>query len=96
MRPDHTDQPPAPTEVPDPWHRPTDDTSERAQFILGALSLAIWLIVAFGLATIFGVTQEDDTPHIMTAGGIAFMCAALPWVYYPRLIERLKRRRGTQ
>ena len=66
------------------------DARDRAQFILGAISLIIWLIVAFTLAIMWYV-DEYTAPPILKAGGIALVIAALPWLAYPALVRRLTR-----
>ena len=54
--------------------------------ILGAVSLVIWFIVAFGLSVPWYI--DDDTPQpILMAGGLAFMIAAVPWLAYPRVVR---------
>ena len=63
--------------------------------ILGAVSLVLWFVVAFGLAITWYV--DDNTPQpIFMAGGIALMVAALPWLAYKPLVRRLRTRRGIQ
>jgi ABC-type dipeptide/oligopeptide/nickel transport system permease component len=62
----------------------------RAQFILGAISLIIWFIVAFTLGVLWYI-DEDTAQPILMAGGIALMIAAIPWLWYPRLVRRLSR-----
>jgi hypothetical protein len=60
--------------------------------ILGAVSLVIWFIVAFGLGVKWFI--DEDTPQpILMAGGIALAVAALPWLAYPWLVRRLRTRR---
>jgi hypothetical protein len=62
--------------------------------ILGAISLVIWLVVAFGLGVVWYI--DEDTPQpILMAGGIALMVAGLPWLGYQWLVRRLMRRRDT-
>jgi hypothetical protein len=69
------------------------DARDRAQFILGAISLVIWFAVAFTLGVRWFV--DDSTPQpILMAGGIALMIAALPWLAYAPLVRMLMRRRG--
>jgi hypothetical protein len=61
--------------------------------ILGAVSLVIWFIVAFGLGVAWFV--DDNTPQpIFMAGGIALIVAAVPWLAYGWLVRRLMTRRG--
>ena len=67
------------------------DVRVRAQFILGAISLVIWFVVAFGLSIPWYI-DEDTAQPILMAGGIAFMVCALPWLAYPWLVRRLQRR----
>jgi hypothetical protein len=62
--------------------------------ILGAISLVVWFVVAFGLSVPWFI--DEDTPQpILMAGGIALAVAALPWLAYPWLVRRLTRRRDT-
>jgi peptidoglycan/LPS O-acetylase OafA/YrhL len=63
---------------------------ERAEVILGLISLVLWLVLAFGLAIAFGATDEDHPQPIMMGGGIAFIIAALPWLSYRWLVRRLR------
>ena len=66
------------------------DVRVRAQFILGAISLVIWFVVAFGLSIPWYI--DDDTAQpILMAGGIAFAICAVPWLAYPWLVRRLSR-----
>ena len=67
------------------------EARERAQMLLGAVSLVIWLGVAFGLAIAWQV-DENHPRQIMLAGGIAVPLAALPWLGYRRLVEALRGR----
>jgi hypothetical protein len=69
------------------------EARERAQMILGAVSLVIWFIVAFALGVRWYV-DEDTAPPILAAGGIALVIAALPWLAYGPLVRRLRKRRG--
>lgn len=62
----------------------TADGRTRAQFVLGAVSLVIWFIVAFTLGVLWFIDENTAQPILM-AGGIALMIAAIPWVLYPRL-----------
>ena len=66
------------------------DARDRAQFILGAISLVIWLVVAFTLAVTWYI-DEYTAPPILKAGGIALIIAALPWLAYKPLVRRLSR-----
>ena len=66
------------------------DARDRAQFILGAISLVIWLIVAFTLG-VWWYVDEDTAQPILAAGGIAFMICAIPWLFYPRLVRKFTR-----
>lgn len=68
----------------------TAEARDKAQFILGAVSLVIWFIVAFALGVRWYI-DEDTAQPILMAGGIAFMIAALPWLAYPLLAKRLSR-----
>lgn len=67
------------------------EAREFAQMVLGAVSLIIWFAVAFGLAIAWQVT-EDHPRQILTAGGIALVLAALPWLAYRPLVSRLRQR----
>ena len=72
---------------------PLDEARDRAQMILGAISLVIWLIVAFALGVVWYI--DEDTPQpILMAGGIALLIAALPWLAYRPLVRRLRRTRS--
>jgi membrane protein YdbS with pleckstrin-like domain len=74
---------------------PLDEARDRAQMILGAISLVIWLIVAFALGVVWYI--DEDTPQpILMAGGIALMVAALPWLAYRPLLRRLLRKKAEQ
>ncbi len=64
------------------------EARDRAQAILGALSLVIWFVVAFGLSIPWYIDDETAQPILM-AGGIALAVAALPWLLYPWLVRRL-------
>lgn len=66
------------------------DARDRAQFILGAISLVIWFVVAFTLGVRWYV-DEDTAQPILAAGGIAFMVCAIPWLAYPALVRKLSR-----
>jgi hypothetical protein len=66
------------------------EARERAQMILGAISLVIWFAVAFALAVRWFVNEYSARPILM-AGGIAFLVAALPWLAYRPLVRRLLR-----
>jgi high-affinity Fe2+/Pb2+ permease len=73
----------------------TAEARDRAQMILGAVSLVVWFGVAFGLAIRWYV--DDNTPQpIFMAGGIALLVAAMPWLAYGWLVRRLTKRRGIQ
>ena len=65
----------------------TAEARDKAQFILGAVSLVIWFIVAFTLGVRWYI-DEDTAQPILMAGGIAFMICALPWLAYPWLVRR--------
>jgi membrane protein YdbS with pleckstrin-like domain len=62
----------------------------RAQFLLGAVSLVIWFIVAFTLG-VWWYVDEDTAQPILMAGGIALAVAAIPWLWYRPLVRRLSR-----
>jgi hypothetical protein len=66
------------------------DARDRAQWILGAVSLVIWLVLAFALAIAWFVDEYTAVPIFM-AGGVAFAVAALPWLVYKPLVRRLRR-----
>jgi len=68
----------------------TASARDRAQFILGAVSLVIWFGVAFTLGVRWYV-DENTAPPILMAGGIALLVAALPWLAYRPLARRLSR-----
>jgi hypothetical protein len=61
---------------------------DKAQFLLGAVSLVIWFIVAFTLG-VWWYVDEDTAQPILLAGGVAFMICAIPWLAYPWLVRRL-------
>jgi membrane protein YdbS with pleckstrin-like domain len=67
-----------------------DEPTIRAQFILGAVSLVIWFVVAFALGVTWYI-DEDTAQPILMAGGIALMIAAVPWLWYRPLVKRLSR-----
>ena len=69
--------------------RVESEARDRAQFILGAISLVIWFIVAFTLAVRWFIDEYTAQPILM-AGGIAFAIAALPWLAYRPLVRRLR------
>jgi hypothetical protein len=72
------------------------EARERAQLILGFVSLLIWFAVAYGLSVPLYMATHTQRSIIM-AGGLALLVAALPWLGYGRLVERLtKTRRGTR
>jgi hypothetical protein len=75
--------------------RVESEARDKAQFILGAVSLAIWFVLAFALAIRWFVDEYTALPIFM-AGGVAFVVAALPWLAYGRLTRRLMRRRDTR
>ena len=66
------------------------EARDRAQFILGAISLVIWFAVAFTLGVRWYIDEYTAQPILM-AGGIAFMVCAVPWLAYPWLVRRLSR-----
>ncbi len=70
--------------------RTHQDAAERAQLLLGAVSLVLWFAVAFGLAVTW-VLQGASDSRIILAGMIALAVAAVPWLAYRRLVERLAR-----
>jgi hypothetical protein len=67
------------------------EARDKAQWILGALSLVIWFVAAFALAVRWFV-DEYTAPPIFMAGGVAFLVAALPWLAYRPLTRRLRAR----
>jgi hypothetical protein len=64
------------------------EARERAQTVLGAVSLVIWFAVAFTLGVRWYVDQYT-APPILLAGAIALIVAALPWLAYRPLVSRL-------
>jgi hypothetical protein len=64
------------------------EARDRAQFILGAISLVIWFVVAFALGVKWFIDENTAQPILM-AGGIALMVAAIPWLAYKPLVRRL-------
>jgi hypothetical protein len=70
--------------------RTRQEASERAQLILGAVSLVIWFAVAFSLAVSWVLQGAPDT-RIILAGFIALGVAAVPWLAYWPLVNRLTR-----
>jgi protein-S-isoprenylcysteine O-methyltransferase Ste14 len=71
--------------------RKESEARDRAQFILGAVSLVIWFVVAFTLGVKWFV-DENTAPPILIAGTIALVVAALPWLSYRWLVRRLRQR----
>ena len=69
--------------------RKESEARDRAQFILGAISLVIWFAVAFTLGVRWFIDEYTAQPILM-AGGIALAVAAVPWVAYPWLVRRLR------
>ncbi len=67
------------------------EARDRAQLILGAVSLVIWFAVAFGLAVPWVMAGEPDT-RIILAGTIGLAAAAVPWLAYRPLVRRLTAR----
>ena len=74
--------------------RTTAEARERAQLILGAVSLVIWFVVAFTLGVRWFIDEYTAQPILM-AGAIALVIAAIPWLAYRPLVGRLTKRRGT-
>ena len=70
--------------------RTPQEAAERAQMILGAVSLVIWFAVAFGLAVPW-LLQGAPESRIILAGFIALGVAAVPWLAYRPLVKRLTR-----
>jgi hypothetical protein len=68
--------------------RTRQEAAERAQLILGAVSLVVWFAVAFTLAVNWLLGGAPDT-RIILAGFIALGVAAIPWLAYRRLVRRL-------
>jgi hypothetical protein len=66
------------------------EARDRAQWILGGISLLIWFVVAFALSIAWFV-DEYTAPPILRAGGIALLIAAIPWLAYRPLVRRLRR-----
>lgn len=71
------------------------EARDRAQFLLGAISLVIWFILAFALAIRWFIDEYTPQPIFM-AGGVAFIVAALPWVAYRPLVRHFMTRRDTR
>ncbi len=69
------------------------EARDRAQMILGAISLIIWFVVAFALGVKWFIDENTPQPILM-AGGIALVVAAVPWLAYRPLVGRFMRRRG--
>jgi len=69
--------------------RKESEARDRAQIILGAISLVIWFIVAFTLSVRWFIDEYTAQPILM-AGGVAFIVAALPWLAYRWLVRRLR------
>jgi hypothetical protein len=67
------------------------EARDRAQFVLGGISLVIWFVVAFTLSVQWFVDRYTGQP-LLLAGGVAFLVAALPWLAYPALTRRFTRR----
>jgi len=70
--------------------RTRQEASERAQLILGAVSLVVWFVVAFALGVTW-LLQGAAEARIIVAGFIALGVAALPWLAYRPLVDRLLR-----
>jgi hypothetical protein len=68
--------------------RNASEARDKAQFILGGVSLVIWFVLAFALAIRWFV-DEYTAPPLFLAGGVAFAVAAVPWLAYRRLVRRL-------
>jgi hypothetical protein len=64
------------------------EARDRAQVILGAISLVIWFAVAFTLGVSWLLAGEPDT-RVILAGFIALAAAAVPWLGYRPLVRRL-------
>ena len=77
--------------------RKESEARDRAQIILGAISLVIWFIVAFTLSVRWFIDEYTAQPILM-AGGVAFLVAAIPWLAYLPLVSRLRKNaaRGTR
>ena len=71
--------------------RVESEARDRAQFMLGAISLVIWFAVAFTLAVRWFIDEYTAQPILM-AGGVAFAIAALPWLAYRPLVRHFARR----
>jgi hypothetical protein len=82
--------------TPSPWTassrgvRTTAEAKDRAQLILGAVSLVIWFSVAFTLAVSWLLAGAAESRAIL-AGFIALAVAALPWLAYRPLVRFLAR-----
>jgi hypothetical protein len=66
------------------------EARDRAQIVLGLVSLVIWFIVAFTLGVLWFVDQYTARP-ILAAGGIALGVAAVPWLAYRPLTNHFAR-----
>ncbi|MDQ3811151.1 MAG: hypothetical protein M3336_12760 [Chloroflexota bacterium] len=67
------------------------EARDRAQLILGAISLLVWFVVAFTLSVSWLLAGAPQS-RVMLAGGIGLAVAALPWLAYRRLVCRLSER----
>jgi hypothetical protein len=70
--------------------RTRQEAIDRAQLILGAVSLVVWFIVAFALGVTWTL-QGAPEARVIVAGFIALGVAALPWLGYRPLVNRLQR-----
>jgi hypothetical protein len=73
------------------------EATERAQLLLGAVSLLLWFAVAYALAVNWLLAGASDS-RVILAGTIALVVAALPWLGYRSLVRKLTARpsRGSQ
>jgi hypothetical protein len=69
----------------------TAEARERAQLVLGAVSLVIWFGVAYALAVPLYMSTHTQR-SILLAGAVALLVAALPWLGYRRLIRHFAER----
>ena len=68
------------------------EATERAQLLLGAVSLLLWFAVAYALSVTWLLDGQPRT-RVMLAGAIALAVAAVPWVVYGPLVRRFSKTR---
>lgn len=73
-----------------PVSAPTDayeqEAREAMQLRLSAISLVLWLIVAFGLVVLLTTPHESRPSQYLQIGGVALALAGLPWLGYRRWV----------